>query len=46
LIARRIADQQFDLFVPYISDLPLRDQDDGKAILQPGKAQAAETYRM
>jgi plasmid replication initiation protein len=26
LIARRVADQQFDLFVPYISDLPLRDQ--------------------
>jgi plasmid replication initiation protein len=26
LIARRAADQQFDLFVPYISDLPLRDQ--------------------
>jgi hypothetical protein len=26
LITRRIADQQFDLFVPYISDLPLRDQ--------------------
>jgi plasmid replication initiation protein len=26
LIARRAADRQFDLFVPYISDLPLRDQ--------------------
>jgi plasmid replication initiation protein len=26
LIARRVADRQFDLFVPYISDLPLRDQ--------------------
>ena len=26
LIACRAADQQFDLFVPYISDLPLRDQ--------------------
>ena len=26
MIARRSADPQFDLFVPYISDLPLRDQ--------------------
>jgi plasmid replication initiation protein len=26
LIARRSLDPQFDLFVPYITDLPLRDQ--------------------
>src|SRR5215217_2885680 len=26
MVTRRSADPQFDLFVPYLSDLPLRDQ--------------------
>ena len=48
MIAKRTAEPRLDLFVPYITDLPLRDtaRDDGAAVFQPGQAQAPEADRI